>query len=112
MEVLITTDHGTVLVKEPVKLAGDRDLTTNLRFKQGRGIQVNAKEVVAFDSPEKIGLPLRALGEKVVFARQSNFFAYPNQYNHYVQHFRNTYQHGGVSLEEMAVPYAWLTRKK
>jgi hypothetical protein len=112
MEVLITTDHGTVLVKEPVKLAGDRDLTTNMRFKQGRGIQVNSKEVVAFDSPEKIGLPLRALGEKVVFARQSNFFAYPNQYNHYVQHFRNTYQHGGVSLEEMAVPYAWLTRKK
>jgi DNA-binding response OmpR family regulator len=112
MEVLITTDHGTVLVKDPVKLAGDRDLTTNLRFKQGRGMQVNPKEVVAFDSPEKIGLPLRALGEKVVFARQSDFFAYPNQYNHYVQHFRNTYQHGGVSLEEMAVPYAWLTRKK
>ena len=111
MEVLVTTDHGTVLVKEPVKLTGERDLTTNLRFKQGRGVQVNLKEAVVFDTPEKMGLPNRALGEKVYFARGSDFFAYPNQYNYYVQHFRNTYQHGGVSLEEMAVPYAWLTRK-
>jgi DNA-binding response OmpR family regulator len=111
MEVLVTTDHGTVLVKEPVKLTGERDLTTNLRFKQGRGVQVNPKEAVVFDTPEKMGLPNRALGEKVYFARGSDFFAYPNQYNYYVQHFRNTYQHGGVSLEEMAVPYAWLTRK-
>jgi hypothetical protein len=82
-----------------------------LRFKQGRGVQVNLKEAVVFDTPEKMGLPNRALGEKVYFARGSDFFAYPNQYNYYVQHFRNTYQHGGVSLEEMAVPYAWLTRK-
>ena len=106
--ILLTTDHGTIMVEEPVKLAGDRDLTTNLRYKQGRLMQYNAKEAVRFEDSEKIGLPKRALGEAVVFAKGTDFFAYPNQYNYYAQHFRKTYQHGGISLEEMIVPYVWL----
>ena len=110
-KVVITTDHGTINVDEPCRLVGDRTLNTNLRYKVGRNMSYDSKEVFEVRDPEKIGLPKGSISDVFVFAPQDRFFAYPNNYNHYVKYYRNTYQHGGVSLEEMIIPYAELTAK-
>ncbi len=110
-KVIITTDHGTINVTEPTKLVGQRDLNTNLRYKVGRNLSYDAKEVFEIKKPETVGLPKGSISDLFVFALQDRFFAYPNNYNHYVKYYRNTYQHGGVSLEEMIIPYAELTAR-
>ncbi len=107
-EVALTTDHGTIHVTEPVKVAGDRSLNSNLRYKVGRNLGYEEREVVVFKKPEQIQLPVSVPGSAFLFARESDFFAYPNNYNHYVKYYRNTYQHGGVSMEEMLVPFVWM----
>jgi CheY-like chemotaxis protein len=110
-KVIITTDHGTINVNEPTKLVGQRDLNTNLRYKVGRNLSYDQKEVFEIKKPESVGLPKGSISDLFVFALQDRFFAYPNNYNHYVKYYRNTYQHGGVSLEEMIIPYAELTAR-
>lgn len=111
VKLIITTDHGTIRVKEPVKIVGDRSVNTNLRYKQGRNLNYDKKEVFEIKNPADAMLPRQHLSQAFVFARQDKFFAYPNNYNYYVTYYKNTLQHGGISLEEMIIPFAVLTTK-
>ncbi len=112
MKVMITTDHGTIRVDNAVKVIGDRNTNTNLRYKVGKNLDYNAKEVFVVKQPEKIGLPSPNVSSSYIFAGNDDFFAYPNNYNYYVSYFKDTFQHGGVSLEEMFVPLVTLESKK
>ncbi|NQX86816.1 MAG: bifunctional response regulator/alkaline phosphatase family protein [Flavobacteriaceae bacterium] len=107
-KLIITTDHGTINVKHPSKVIGDRDTSLNLRYKTGRSLTYEQKEVLTAKNPHKIGLPAINMSSSFIFAKSDLFFAYPNNYNHYVNYYRNTYQHGGVSLEEVIIPFAVL----
>lgn len=104
IQVFMTTDHGSVKVKNPSKCVGDRQTTTNLRYKHGRNLQYEAKDVFAFRDPKLAGLPTPNVSSTFIFAKEDVFLCYPNNYNHYVNYYRNTFQHGGVSLEEMLIP--------
>lgn len=110
--LFITTDHGSIRVENPVKVIGERNITTNLRYKQGRNMNYPAKEVVEFNNPNKVFLPKTNVAATYIFALNNDYFVYPNNYNQYVKMYRNTYQHGGVSLDEMLIPYATLIPKK
>ncbi|MCW3807850.1 bifunctional response regulator/alkaline phosphatase family protein [Plebeiibacterium marinum] len=112
VKVVITTDHGTIRVKNPVKIVGDRNTTTNLRYKQGKNLAYNPKEVFEATKPEELLLPKPNVSTSFVFATNEDFFAYPNNYNHYVSHYKDTFQHGGVSMEEMLIPFVVLTPKR
>jgi DNA-binding response OmpR family regulator len=109
--VVITTDHGTIQVTEPVKVIGDRNSSTNLRYKQGRNLNYDQKEVFAIAKPEQAFLPKLNVSTSYIFARDKQYFVYPNNYNQFVQHYRDTYQHGGISLEEVLIPFAVLSPK-
>lgn len=111
IQVFITTDHGTMKVKTPSKCVGDRHTTTNLRYKHGRNMQYEEKDVLAFRDPREAGLPRPNVSSTFIFAKEDVFLCYPNNYNHYVNYYRNTFQHGGVSLEEMLVPVVRLQSK-
>ncbi len=111
IKVIITTDHGTIRVNNAIKVIGDRNTTTNLRYKQGRNLNYNKKEVFEILDPSEAYLPSTNVSSSYIFAQGDDFFAYPNNYNHYVKYYRNTFQHGGVSLEEMLVPLITLTPK-
>lgn len=111
MKLIITTDHGTINVKQPSKLIGDKDTSLNLRYKTGRSLSYEEKDVLAAQDPRSIHLPSINMSSSFVFAKNDMFFAYPNNYNHYVSYYRNTYQHGGVSLEEMIIPFIVLDPK-
>ncbi len=108
MKLIITTDHGTINVKQPSKVIGDRETSLNLRYKTGRSLSYDSKDVVEAKDPSKIYLPSITMSSSYIFAKNDLFFAYPNNYNHYVSYYRNTFQHGGVSLEEMIVPFVVL----
>ncbi len=110
-DIIVTTDHGSVYVKDPVKILGDRTVNTNLRYKYGKSLKYNSKEVFEVKDPEDIFLPRINVSTAYVFARSNDFFAYPNNYNYYVNYYRNTFQHGGISLQEMLVPVAYLKAK-
>ena len=107
-KLIITTDHGTINVKNPSKVIGDRDTSLNLRYKTGRSLTFEDKDVLAARDPKRIMLPSIAMSSSFIFAKGDMFFAYPNNYNHYVSYYRNTYQHGGVSLEEVIIPFVVL----
>ena len=107
-KLIITTDHGTINVKHPSKVIGDRDTSLNLRYKTGRSLTYEDKEVLAAKDPKEIHLPTINVSSSFIFAKNDLFFAYPNNYNHYVSYYRNTYQHGGLSLEEMIIPFVVL----
>jgi CheY-like chemotaxis protein len=109
VKVIITTDHGSVKVNNAVKVVGDKATTTNLRYKQGRNLNYNPKEVFEIKDPESIQLPKFNVSTSYIFAQGSDFFAYPNNYNYYVSYYKNTFQHGGISMEEMLIPYILLT---
>ncbi len=111
MKLIITTDHGTINVKQPSKVIGDRETSLNLRYKTGRSLSYNDKEVLAAKDPAKVHLPSITMSSSYIFAKNDLFFAYPNNYNHYVSYYRNTYQHGGISLEEMIIPFVVLEAK-
>jgi len=110
-DVVLTTDHGSIRVDRPVKVVGDRNVNTNLRYKLGRNLSYPAKEVYEVRHPADLRLPAPNLSTTYIFATGARFFAYPNNYNYYVQHFRDTFQHGGVSMEEMIVPLITLRPK-
>ena len=110
-KLILTTDHGTINVKNPSKVIGDRDTSLNLRYKTGRSLSYEDKDVLAAKNPKSIHLPSMSMNSSFIFAKNDLFFAYPNNYNHYVSYYRNTYQHGGVSLEEMIIPFVVLNPK-
>jgi len=111
-KVIITTDHGAVRIQEPIKVIGDRFTTTNLRYKQGKNLNYNPKEVFEITKPELAGLPSSNLSSTYIFTTNKDFFAYPNNYNHYVKYYKDTFQHGGISLEEMLIPILTFSTKK
>ncbi len=104
-KVVITTDHGSVRVNKPVKIVGDKNTNTNLRYKQGKNLSYDPKEVFEIKKPELAFLPKVNVSQSYVVCKEDDFFAYPNNYNYYVNYYTNTFQHGGISLEEMMVPY-------
>lgn len=111
VKIVITTDHGTIKVQNPQKVIGDRSVNSNLRFKTGKSLSYNEKEVFVVNSPEDIFLPKSNLTSSYIFALRDDFFVYPNNYSEYVDKFSATFQHGGVSMEEMIVPFAVLSPK-
>ncbi len=111
VKVVITTDHGTIRVGKPIRIIGDREVNTNLRFKTGKRLSYNDKDLFTIDDPARAGLPKSNLTSSYVFATGTSFFVYPNNYNHYVDAYTDTFQHGGISMEEMIIPLAILSPK-
>ena len=103
--LILTTDHGTINCKNPSKVIGDKNTSLNLRYKTGRSLTYEDKDVYAVKDPKKIGLPAINMSSSFIFAKNDLFLAYVNNFNHYVSYYRNTYQHGGISLEEMIIPF-------
>ncbi len=111
LKLIITTDHGTINTKRPSKVIGEKNISSNLRYKTGRSLTYNDKEVYAVKNPKDIYLPSLHMSSSFVFAKEDYFFAYPNNYNHFVKYYKNTYQHGGISLEEMIIPCVIMSPK-
>lgn len=111
-KVIVTTDHGSIRASKPIKIIGDRNTNTNLRYKLGKNLNYNSKEVFTIKEPYKAQLPSPNISTSYVFATGDTFFAYPNNYNYYVSYYKDTFQHGGISLEEMLIPLVTLTPRK
>ena len=109
--LIITTDHGTVRVTNPVKIIGERSTNSNLRYKTGRNLSYKEKEVFQVRNPQEAFLPKSTLSSEYVFTRGSDYFVYPNNYNHFVNYYNDTFQHGGISMEELLIPYIELDPK-
>lgn len=105
-KLIITTDHGTINCKHPTKVIGDKNISSNLRYKTGRSLTYEEKDVYAVRNSKDIFLPTVAMNSPFIFAKEDFFFAYPNNFNHFVKYYKNTYQHGGISLEEVIIPCA------
>ena len=110
--VIVTTDHGSIRCTKPVKIVGDRNTNTNLRYKLGKSLAYDAKDLFVIKDPSKAQLPSPNLSTSYVFATGDSFFAYPNNYNYYVSYYRDTFQHGGISMEEMIVPLITMKGKR
>jgi CheY-like chemotaxis protein len=110
-KIVFTTDHGTIQVDNAIKIVGDKNVNSNLRYKVGKSMSYNLKEVFEIPEPKKVGLPCPNVSSRYVFATNNDFFAYPNNYNYYASYYKDTFQHGGVSLEEMLVPLITMSPK-
>ena len=110
--VIVTTDHGSIRCTRPVKIIGDRNTNTNLRYKLGKNLGYDSKDLFVVKNPADAQLPQPNLSTSYVFATGDSFFAYPNNYNYYVSYYRDTFQHGGISMEEMIIPLVTMTGKR
>lgn len=110
-KLVVTSDHGSIKVGEASKVIGNRNTNTNLRFKQGKNLDFQEKDVMLIKNPEAVFLPKPNVSTRYIFARPAKFFVYPNNLNHFVNYYKNTFQHGGISMEEMMVPYAFFSPK-
>jgi len=108
VRIIFSTDHGTIRVQNPVKVTGDRQTSSNLRYKTGRNLDYNPKEVFEIKDPLKAGLPKINITSKYIFARNKDYLVYQNNYNYYAGYYRDTFQHGGISMQEMMLPVACL----
>ncbi len=111
IKIIVTTDHGSIRVSNPVKVIGDRETNTNLRYKLGKNLNFKSKNVFEVRDPRKIFLPSRNVSTSYIFASNTDFFAYPNNYNYYANYYKNTFQHGGISMEELIIPVITLSSK-
>lgn len=109
--LILATDHGSVRVNTPQKVVGDKQTTANLRYKHGRNLNYDPKEVLAFRDPRQAGLPVPTVNSSFIFAKEDGYLCYPNNYNHFANYYRNTFQHGGISMEEMIIPVVRMTTK-
>jgi len=112
IRIVITADHGSIRVTNPVKVIGDKNVSSNLRYKQGKNLNYNQRDVFEIKNPKTAHLPQINVSTTYIFATNDDFFAYPNNYNYYVQYYRNTFQHGGISMEEMMIPLITLSPKR
>ena len=103
--LIVTTDHGTINVDQPIEVKGNRELSTNLRYKTGQSLSYPSKSVMEINNPKELQLPATHLNSRFIFAKEQQYFVYQNNFNHYANHFRNTFQHGGISMEEMIIPF-------
>ena len=110
-KVFLTTDHGTIRVKTPTKVIGPKSTNTNMRYKVSKNLTYQSKDVIEAQNPEKIMLPKTHLSSSFIFAREDKYFVYPNNYNHFAKLYNDTFQHGGISMEEMLIPYIQLKGK-
>ena len=110
-KVFLTTDHGTIRVKTPTKVIGPKSTNTNMRYKVSKNLTYQSKDVIEAQHPEKIMLPKTHLSSSFIFAREDKYFVYPNNYNHFAKLYNDTFQHGGISMEEMLIPYIQLKGK-
>lgn len=111
VRTFVTTDHGTIRVDNAVRIVGDKNTNTNLRYKVGKNLNYDEKEVIVSSHPKDVMLPQENVSSQFVFSKENDFFAYPNNYNYYVKYYNDTFQHGGVSLEEVVIPFIELTPK-
>ena len=110
-KIILTSDHGMINVFKPSKISGSKNISSNMRYKTSDQILAEPKDVIEFKNPNKIKLPSYSINSSFVFARSNSFFVYPNNYNEYVSMYKNTYQHGGVSMQEMFVPFLVMNPK-
>ncbi len=111
INLVVTTDHGTIRVKQPSRVVGDRETTTNLRYKVGKNLNYKKGDVLAVRKPKDALLPTPNVSSTFIFAKEDKFFLYPNNYNYYNNYYKNTFQHGGISLEEVICPIIKLSSK-
>ncbi|MFA5534991.1 MAG: two-component system response regulator, partial [Mariniphaga sp.] len=111
IKLIVTTDHGAIKVNNPIKVIGDRETNTNLRYKLGKNLNYKSKNVFEVRNPLSAFLPSRNVSTSYIFAQNNDFFAYPNNFNYYANYYKDTFQHGGISLEEMIIPLVTLIPK-
>ena len=109
--VLITSDHGSIIGRRGTKVIGDRQTSTSLRYKHGRNLKCDNRHAIRIKEPVKWGLPQRGVNTEYLLSKEDYFFVYPTNYHKYLEIYRGSFQHGGISLDEMVLPVVTLRGK-